>query len=116
GVSLQGNPSGLVYMNPLTSGPYSGLVFWQDRSNTSTVQITGNGSFTINGTFYAPAAFMQTGGNGGTHTGSLGQPIAGSQVGSQYFAHSRKVNGKGCVFVNSQGPPVARTRILTLVE
>jgi len=115
-VSLEGNPSGLVYLNPLTDGPYSGMVFWQDRANTSDVKITGNGSFTINGTFYAASAFIQVGGNGGTYTGSLGQQIAGSQVGSQFVASTMKVNGNGQAIVNWQGPPKQPARILTLVE
>jgi len=117
GLNLQGNPSGLVYLQPLTDpSPYSGMVYWQDPTNTSDVQIAGNGSFTINGTFYAPTALMKVTGNGGTYTGSLGQQIAGSAIGSQYVAADLKVAGNGNVVVNYQGPPKAPIRILTLVE
>jgi hypothetical protein len=113
---LEGSPSGFVYMNPLTDGPYSGMSYWQDRSNTSSDKVTGNGSFTINGTFYAPNAYVDVGGNGGSYTGSLGTQIAGSQVGSQFIAGDMKINGNGSVVVNYQGPPKQPTRILTLVE
>ena len=113
---LEGSPSGFVYMNPLTRGPYSGMSYWQDRSNTSSDKVTGNGSFTINGTFYAPSAYVDVGGNGGTYTGSLGTQIGGSQVGSQFIGADMKINGNGSVVVNYQGPPKVPTRILTLVE
>jgi hypothetical protein len=117
GINLQGNPSSLVYLLPLTDpSPYSGMIYWQDPSNTSDVQIAGNGSFTINGTFYSPTALMKVTGNGGTYTGSLGQQIAGSQVGSQYVAADLKLDGNGSVIVNYQGPPKQPIRILTLVE
>ncbi|HEV2948819.1 MAG TPA: pilus assembly protein TadG-related protein [Gemmataceae bacterium] len=115
-VSLEGSPSGFVYMNPLTDGPYSGMSFWQDRSNTSADKITGNGSFTINGTFYAPTGSIDVGGNGGSYTGSLGTQIAGSQIGSQFIASTMFIHGNGTVNVNYQGPPKQPTRILTLVE
>jgi Flp pilus assembly protein TadG len=117
GVNLQGNPSGLVYLLPMTDpSPYSGMVYWQDPTNTSTAQIAGNGSFTIQGTFYAPTALLKVTGNGGTYTGSLGQQIAGSAIGSQYVSADMKVGGNGNVIVNYQGPPKQPIRILTLVE
>jgi hypothetical protein len=117
GVNLQGNPGSLVYMTPLTDpSPYSGMVYWQDPANTSTAQIAGNGSFTIQGTFYAPTALLKVTGNGGTYTGSLGQQIAGSAIGSQYISADMKIGGNGNVIVNYQGPPKQPIRILTLVE
>jgi hypothetical protein len=117
GLNLQGNPSSLVYLQPLTDpSPYAGMIYWQDPSNTSDVQIAGNGSFTIGGTFYAPTALMKITGNGGTYTGSLGQQIAGTAIGSQYVAANMKIGGNGNVVVNYQGPPKVPARILNLVE
>jgi hypothetical protein len=117
GINLQGNPGGLVYLQPLTApSPYAGMVYWQDPANTTDVQIAGNGSFTIGGTFYSPTALMKITGNGGTYTGSLGTQIAGTQIGSQYVAANMKVGGNGNVIVNYQGPPKQPIRILTLVE
>jgi hypothetical protein len=117
GLNLQGNSNGLVYLQPLTDpSPYSGMIYWQDPSNTSDVQIAGNGSFTIQGTFYSPTAQMKVTGNGGTYTGSLGQQIAGSNIGSQYIAADLKIDGNGSVVVNYQGPPKQPVRNLTLVE
>jgi hypothetical protein len=117
GFNMQGNSSSLVYLLPLTDpSPYSGMIAWQDPANTTTVQVAGNGSFTIQGTFYAPTALMKVTGNGGTYTGSLGQQIAGSQIGSQYVAADLKLDGNGAVVVNYQGPPKVPARILNLVE
>jgi hypothetical protein len=117
GLNLQGNPGSLVYLQPLTApSPYSGMIYWQDPANTSTVQIAGNGSFTITGTFYSPTALMKVTGNGGTYTGSLGQQIAGTQIGSQYVAADLQMGGNGNVVVNYQGPPKQPARILNLVE
>jgi hypothetical protein len=117
GLNVQGNSSGLVYLQPLTDpSPYSGMIYWQDRSNSTDVQIAGNGSFTIGGTMYAQTALLKVTGNGGTYTGSLGQQLAGSQIGSQYVTGDLKLDGNGNVIVNYQGPPKAPVRILTLVE
>jgi hypothetical protein len=117
GLNLQGNSNSLVYLLPLTDpSPYAGMIYWQDPLNTVDVQIAGNGSFTIQGTFYSPTALMKVTGNGGTYTGSLGTQIAGSQIGSQYVAANMKVGGNGNVIVNYQGPPKQPIRILTLVE
>lgn len=117
GINIQGNSSSLVYMVPLTDpSPYSGMMVWQDSANTTNVQIAGNGSFTVQGTFYAPTALMKVTGNGGTYTGSLGQQIAGSAIGSQYISSDLKMAGNGNVIVNYQGPPKSPVRILTLVE
>jgi hypothetical protein len=117
GLNLQGNSTGLVYLQPLTDpSPYSGMIYWQDPSNTTDVQVAGNGSFTIQGTMYAPSALMKVTGNGGTYTGSLGQQIAGSAIGSQYVSADLKMAGNGNVIVNYQGPPKTPVRILTLVE
>jgi hypothetical protein len=117
GLNLQGNPGSLVYLQPLTNpSPYSGMIYWQDRSNSTTVQVAGNGSFTIGGTFYAQTALLKVTGNGGTYTGSLGQQISGSQIGSQYVTADMQVGGNGTVLVNYQGPPKQPVRILTLVE
>jgi Flp pilus assembly protein TadG len=117
GINLQGNSSSLVYLQPLTDpSPYSGMIYWQDRSNSTTAQVAGNGSFTIGGTMYAQTALLKVTGNGGTYTGSLGQQLAGSQIGSQYVTGDLKLDGNGNVLVNYQGPPKQPVRILTLVE
>src|SRR5260370_15812042 len=81
GLNLQGNSNGLVYLQPLTDpSPYAGMIYWQDPSNTSDVQVAGNGSFTIQGTFYAPTALMKITGNGGTYTRSPGPQKTGSAL------------------------------------
>jgi hypothetical protein len=116
GIDLEGNPNGLVYIGALTSGPYSGMSFWQDRANTTTDKVAGNGLFTIGGTFYSPDSLLTVVGNGGGHTGVDGSYLSGSQVGAQFIAADMKISGNGAMTIHYAGPNIARTRILNLVE
>jgi hypothetical protein len=120
-----GTTPGVVSLSPLTSGPYSGLVLWQDRNSSLDVYIEGNGSFTINGTLYAAGAKLNIVGSaqtsGGTVTGwyidSNGNKVQGSsKIGSQYISKNLSLSGNGNISIKSAGPDVARTRIIALVE
>ena len=52
------NTNDAAWFSPMTTGPYAGLVFFQDRENTEDMVI--NNSSTIGeGTIYAPAAHLQ---------------------------------------------------------
>jgi hypothetical protein len=124
-IQITGNASGIVNLSPLTSGPYAGIVLWQDRNSSVPVLVEGNGSFTINGTFYAAGATLNVNGNGktdtGTSTGSYtdlsGNLVqGGSKIGSQYISLDLSLGGNGNVSIKYAGPDVARTRIITLVE
>jgi hypothetical protein len=98
--------SGAISLSPLTSGIYQGMTLFQSRSNTSTVSITGNGSFNLAGTFYAPKALVQVSGNGDV-------------LGSQFIADQLQNKGagnSGGFSVNYNGTNAARTRVLGLVE
>jgi Putative Flp pilus-assembly TadE/G-like len=53
-----------------TSGTYSGILFFQSRSDTSALSITGSSGSTIQGILYAPAAALTLTGSG-TMTVSL---------------------------------------------
>ena len=116
GINIAGNPSGYVSLGPLTSGPYSGLVFWQARNAAEDVQIAGNGTFDIQGTLYAAGAKLKVTGNGGTYTGANNEVIQGSRIGSQYVSKDLEMAGNGNVTIDYMGPPTAKTRILRLVE
>ncbi len=63
-VSLTGN--GALNLTAPTSGTYNGILFYQDKSDTNTLSITGNGSSDIEGIFYAPSAKLNLTGNGGS--------------------------------------------------
>jgi hypothetical protein len=65
GVQLSGQVSLKIW--GLDSGPYRGLLIWQDSrgSNPSApIDLTGNGAMDIAGTVYAPAADVKLAGNG----------------------------------------------------
>jgi hypothetical protein len=124
-IQITGNASGTVNLSPLTSGPYSGMVLWQDRNSSVPVLVEGNGSFTVNGTFYAAGATLNINGNGKTSTGmatgsyvdaSGYTVLGGSKIGSQYISNDLALGGNGNVSIKWVGPDVAKTRIITLVE
>jgi hypothetical protein len=125
-IQITGNSSGTVNLSPLTSGPYAGLVLWQDRTSAVGGLVEGAGNFTINGTFYFAGALLTINGNGKTSTGSSAgsyvDPITGlrvdggSKIGSQYISDDLAIGGNGNINIKYAGPDLARTRIITLVE
>ena len=115
-INIVGNSAGVVTLSPLTSGPYTGMMFWQDRTSSVPVSISGNGSFTVKGTFYAAGALLQVTGNGGTYTGDDGLAHTGSQIGSQYVSDDLSIAGNGNVYIKYNGPDPAKVRVITLVE
>jgi hypothetical protein len=104
-INITGDGAGVVNISPLTTGPYTGMTFFQARNASQDIQIAGNGSFTINGTIYGAAATLKVTGNG-----------AVSNIGSQYVTNDLSISGNGNVKITYAGPQVARTRIITLVE
>jgi Flp pilus assembly protein TadG len=103
GWDLGGNPSGSF--TGLTSGPLTGFVFYQPPTNTNDVKLTGNAGFSATGTFYAPSATTDIGGNA-----TLGN------FGSQWVSNMIFSHGNGNLTINYQGPAVAKTRLLCLIE
>jgi hypothetical protein len=57
-------------LDPLASGPYQGLLFYQDRACTADFTISGNGTLYAAGTIYLPTAKFVMNGNNATLTGS----------------------------------------------
>jgi hypothetical protein len=125
-VQITGNATtGTVNLSPLTSGPYAGMMLWQNRASSLDVCLTGNGSFTINGTLYAAVAKLNIVGSAQTSSGAVtgsyvdgnGNPVqGGSKIGSQYISNNLSLSGNGNIAIKSSGGDVARTRIITLVE
>jgi hypothetical protein len=106
-ITLDGN--GAVTLTPMTSGPYQGIMFFQDRSDTNGAALTGNGNLNIEGTIYTPSASLTAVGNGTTDV-----------FGSQIIANTLTVKGNGTVNVdfdagNNSGN-VPNTRNFSLVE
>jgi len=104
-ISITGSSGGTVNLGPLTSGIYQGLSFFQARNATEDLQLAGNGTFSISGTFYAPNATVKVTGNGGSVS-----------VGSQWIAKDVSIAGNGNIQLTYTGGSVARTRLIGLVE
>jgi hypothetical protein len=101
-ISITGK--GNVSLTPPTSGPYTGLLLFQDRTSNADMKVTGNGSFDITGTFYAAGANVKIEGNGDV------------SVGSQYISNQLDIGGNGSLNITYNAKQVARTRSIGLVE
>jgi hypothetical protein len=104
--SLKIAGNGSVALSPPTSGVYQNITFFQSRNNSSEVDITGNGSFSLSGTIYAPDATVSATGNGDT----LASQIIAYQV------QNKGAGNGGGINVVYDGTKVAKTRVLGLVE
>lgn len=67
-VKLAGTATTTLY--PLASGPYAGLLFYQDPGCTANFSISGTSVLTVTGTIYAPTAQVILNGNTATLQGS----------------------------------------------
>ena len=86
--SVTGNST--VNLTAMTSGTYAGVVIFQSRTDSSPLQIAGNGgSATYGGVIYAPDASVDTSGNGTTSSSSV-------------IANTLTCGGNGAVTIGSQ--------------
>jgi hypothetical protein len=99
------NGLGSITISPPTTGLYAGITLWQDRTSTNNMNIAGNGSSAISGTFYTAKGILNVSGNGSNDV-----------LGSQYISDKLTVNGNGGFTVDWNANLVARTRIIRLVE
>ena len=95
---------GKVNLSPLTSGPYAGIVLWQDRTSPVAMSIQGQGDMNIKGTFYAANALLSVSGQG-TNT-----------IGSQYISRTLSLSGGGAVNIDYTDDGTARKRDIRLAE
>jgi Flp pilus assembly protein TadG len=102
GISISG---GVVTLTPMTTGIYKGITFFQARNATQSMNISGGGSFNIDGTFYAANAQLQITGSSGT-----------ANIGSMYISRTLTLGGNGNINVNSRTGIKANQRLLMLVE
>ena len=63
-VSFAGNST--VELSAPTSGPYAGILFWQNPADTSGASLLGNNPANLNGALYFPEAPLDIGGTDGT--------------------------------------------------
>lgn len=104
GINISGNSAGSVNLSALTSGPYAGILLWQNRTATQGLSIAGQGSFNLSGTVYAANASLAVSGNG----------VA--IIGSQYISRTLSLSGNGAVNINYTNNGTARKREVRLVE
>jgi Flp pilus assembly protein TadG len=118
GVMLYNNPSGTsnsqgiaisggsatISLSALTSGPYTGILFWQNRTATQTMSISGSGNTTLEGTFYTANALLKITGNGN------------ATIGSQYISRTLSLSGNGNILIDYKDNGTARPRDVSLVE
>jgi len=92
-------------MTPMTTGPYAGLVYYQNPSDSNAVNLTGGSNVSITGTVCAPSADVSlTGGS------------SFDQLGSQIISRTVSIAGHGNINMNTTSANTALTRSLTLVE
>jgi carbon monoxide dehydrogenase subunit G len=96
---------GTVKISPMTSGTYAGITFFQQRSSTNTISVSGNGGMNITGTFYAAGGDLKITGNGG-----------GDLLGSQYISYNLDLGGNGNVYIDWNPEKTAKQRHVGLVE
>ncbi len=106
-ISLTG--SGSLTIQPPASGPYQGISIFQRRGTPSaaapTIALTGTGNMNLYGTLYAAYGRLSVTGSGDAGV-----------MGGQYVLDSLTVTGNGTVRVDPGIYPVARARLLGLVE
>ena len=78
--SVAGN--GSVNLSAATSGPYQGIVYYQDRdaANPPNVSITANANTQIGGVLYAPTGTVSVSGNGSTSSNILAGGILANKI------------------------------------
>lgn len=103
-VQITGNSAGTVNLSPLTSGLYKGIMFFQERTSTVNLGISGGGTFNIDGTFYVANAQLQISGQGDSH------------IGSQYISRTLSLSGQGAVHIDYNDNKTAQTSIIRLVD
>ena len=96
---------GACTLSPMLTGPYQGILFWQDRTANVPVNVTGNGLMNITGTFYAAGAEMKVAGNG-----------TSDFIGSQYIVDTLTTTGNGNFSIDWSANTTPAVRELILVE
>jgi hypothetical protein len=83
-ISIEGQ--GSIILSPMMDGPYQGVLFFQDRTSTTPLSVSGSSGtiMKISGTFYAASAQLSITGNGAQQT-----------IGSQYISSTLVLGGNG---------------------
>ena len=88
GITLKGNST--IDVKAMTSGPYSGIAYYQDRSNSSDVLLRGTSGMTDTGTMYFPGAQVTI----------AGTPLS---FGNQFIANTAVIQGDAQLKIDYDG-------------
>jgi hypothetical protein len=102
-ISLSGK--GNVTLSPPTSGLYTGLTLFQDRTSSAAASITGDSGFNITGSLYFAGALLTVTGNSDV-----------ALLGSQLICRDLTIGGNASLTVTWDSKLVARKRAVQLVE
>jgi hypothetical protein len=80
------------------------LTLFQERTATNVMDVSGNGTFYVTGTFYTANSLMNVTGNGN------------ASIGSQYVSRLLDLNGSGGMRIDYNPDSVIPRRVLSLVE
>ena len=86
-INLSG--SGNVSLSPMTTGTYTGITVFQDRSSTTGATMSGSGNISNTGTFYFPSATLTMSGISGVNS-----------IGAQIIAKNLTFSGSAGIQVN----------------
>jgi len=102
-ININGN--GSINFSPPTTGTYAGISLWQTRTSTNSIYITGNGTSSMSGTFYAQHGTLNVTGNG-----------VGDVIGSQYISYNVTLGGNGGFSISWNANLAGRSRYIYWVE
>jgi Flp pilus assembly protein TadG len=92
-----------LYAGSGGNDPLSGMLIYQDRSNGSTISITGNSSqLNLTGTVYAKTAQLKLAGSG--------------KFNAQFIVGSMEISGSATVTINAGGKDWGKANLVFLVE
>jgi hypothetical protein len=101
-ISIAG--SGVMKFTPPTSGPYQGILLFQNRTSTAPVSVSGGSGSSMAGLFYAAKALMKITGGGG------------ASIGSQYISDTLTIQGNGNFSIDWSAATTPGIREIYLVE
>jgi hypothetical protein len=104
GINITG---GHVVLRPPTMPPFKGILIWYRRDADVPLQITGQGSMEVFGTFYVAGGTIKI-----TGSDTTGLDV----IGSQYISRLLQSGGNGSYTVNWDPDVVAPLRQLAIVE
>jgi hypothetical protein len=104
--SLNFAGTGAINLSAPTSGPYQGIVFFQDRNQDAAVTLQANASTQIGGVFYAPIATVNVVGNGSTTSNIVAGGVLANKI---------SVSGNGGITIDG-GTNLPQIPQINLVE